>query len=415
MARALFTFGGLCIVFIILLLGLPFFLPVGSYMAKVSEDVNQKTGRDLKVHGDVSFRLFPSIRLTANKVTISNPPGFSAPEFASLDQFALSVKLIPLFYGQIEVDKFVLDHPRIAIETLADGRTNMEFDDQPKSSLKSKKSAPTDQTQTVDSTNINFPNGLSLREVKMIDGEITIKDDRHGTIQKFDGISVSVRLPSLEDELSVDGKMNYGRHAFDMKVTLAPFGPFMSGASAKLHVLGHAPAINLRFDGSVDMDARPIIQGAVKVDAPSMPELMTFLDYPAIADYTDLGALALTGELNADRNKAALSAAKLTLGPVAATGDLAADLLEKPPHINGRMQVRGAAGMIADLDVPMIITGPVNNIQVRPDVESLVKDKLGSTSDLVNALVKMKDKSPDQPQSDPAEAAKDMIKGLFKK
>ena len=82
MAKALFTLGGLCIVFIILLLGLPFFLPVGSYMAKVSEDVNQKTGRDLKVHGDVSFRLFPSIRLTANKVTISNPPGFSAPERA---------------------------------------------------------------------------------------------------------------------------------------------------------------------------------------------------------------------------------------------------------------------------------------------------------------------------------------------
>jgi len=39
--------------------------------------------------------------------------------------------------------------------------------------------------------------------------------------------------------------MNYGAHAFDMDVKLAPFGPFMSGSSAKLRLLGHAPAINL--------------------------------------------------------------------------------------------------------------------------------------------------------------------------
>jgi len=41
MAKALFTIAGLGIVFIILLLGLPFFLPVSSYMSKVSEDVNK--------------------------------------------------------------------------------------------------------------------------------------------------------------------------------------------------------------------------------------------------------------------------------------------------------------------------------------------------------------------------------------
>jgi len=136
------------------------------------------------------------------------------------------------------------------------------------------------------------------------------------------------------------------------------------------------------------------LRGSLKVDAPSIPELLTFLDYKAIADYADLGPLALTGELAADRTKASLSAAKLTLGPVAATGDLIADLAQKPPVIDGKMQVRGAAGMAAGIDVPMLVTGPVNSLSVRPDVENLVKEKLGSTNDLVNALVKMKTNHP---------------------
>ncbi len=414
MARALFTLAGLGIAFILMLIGLPYLMPVGTYMDKVSQDVSAKTGRDLKVNGTVSFRLFPSIRLSATNVTISNPPGFSSPYFATMDQFALSVKLIPLLSGEIEVDRFLLDHPRIAIETLADGQTNMDFDDKDKGA-RPKKTYTSPTSISSGHAQVNLPNGLRLGEVKLVDGEITLKDDRHDSFQKFDQINVSVSLPSLEGEMDVDGRLNYGAHAFNLKIALSPFGPFMKGSSASLHLMGTAPALNLKFDGSVDRDGHPMLVGALNVDAPSMPDLMKFLDYPAVGNYADLGVLSFVGQLSAERTKAALTQTRLTLGPVAATGDLSADLSQKPPIIDGRMQVRGAAGMAAGLDVPMIVSGPVNGLTIRPDVESLVKDKLGSTTGLVNELVRMKDKQSDQAPDDPAATAKGLIQGLLKK
>jgi len=70
------------------------------------------------------------------------------------------------------------------------GLTNMDFDDGKTQQVKVKKSAPAEDTNAPATTEVNFPNGLSLREVRLVDGEITIKDDRHGSLQKFDGISV---------------------------------------------------------------------------------------------------------------------------------------------------------------------------------------------------------------------------------
>jgi AsmA protein len=108
MMRFLGTLLGLVVATIIIMLALPSFLPIDQYLNIVKTDVKEKTGRDMKVNGEVHFRLFPTIRLTLTDVTFANPPEFEGPNSLSLDEIDIAVKLIPLFQGEIEVDRFIL-------------------------------------------------------------------------------------------------------------------------------------------------------------------------------------------------------------------------------------------------------------------------------------------------------------------
>jgi AsmA protein len=442
MLKALMTIFGLFVVMILVLVTLPFFLPINQYMDRVTADVDKKTGRELKVNGDVSFRLFPSIRLNATKVTLSNPPGFSSPNFATLDEFAVSVKLLPLLNGEIEIDRFILDHPKIAIETLADGRTNMNFDDGNKSKKNraamdaddrsegdndddggdtpkdgSVGKAPKHNKTSTKSSHVQISglNGLRLVEVKLIDGAITNVDHRTGQHQSADAINVSVRLPSLDDELTVTGSLRIGDKPFDLNMGLRPFSAVLANQSAEIRAEAHAAGAKMTLTGTGQQGGSPELTGKISVDAPSVGNLLRLVNIESPAAYADLGTLALTGDLTVYATKADLKSAKLTLGPIGAEGNLSADLTPKVPDITGRLRVTGTSNVAAGVAIPMVIEGPVNAISARPDVEGLVKEKLGDPNGLVNALTKMKTPAQGEEKPDVGRVAKDLVNDLLKK
>jgi uncharacterized protein involved in outer membrane biogenesis len=102
-------------------------LDVNTLVAPLAEQVKRATGRELTVRGrsDLSISLEPRLRL--RDVTLANKPGAAVRDMVTAREVEVQVALLPLLKRRLEVTRFTLLEPHIALETDAAGRGNWEF------------------------------------------------------------------------------------------------------------------------------------------------------------------------------------------------------------------------------------------------------------------------------------------------
>ena len=118
----------------------------------LSSVVKDATGRDLKIAGPVSLKIFPSIGVKAEQVTLSNASWASQSQMLALRQIELEVKLLPLFIGYVEISSVNLVGLDADLQTNQAGQSNWDLSS-PVSAINSKStsSAPP-QASSSDST-----------------------------------------------------------------------------------------------------------------------------------------------------------------------------------------------------------------------------------------------------------------------
>ena len=118
----------------------------------LSSAVKDATGRDLKIAGPVSLKIFPSIGVKAEQVTLSNASWASQSQMLALRQIELEVKLLPLFIGHVEISSVNLVGLDADLQTNQAGQSNWDLSS-PVSAINSKStsSAPP-QASSSDST-----------------------------------------------------------------------------------------------------------------------------------------------------------------------------------------------------------------------------------------------------------------------
>lgn len=147
------------------------------YKPQISEAVEETTGQELIIDGDIEWRLFPSFGLNVSDVTLSNPEGFSEPHMASLKELSVAIAVAPLFERKLEVEGVTLSQVRLNIITLADGRNNLESLTEPKASdapKESKQSASEPKPEVTVRVEPDSRSGPGLKSVTL--GKITIQD-----------------------------------------------------------------------------------------------------------------------------------------------------------------------------------------------------------------------------------------------
>ncbi len=80
-----------------------------SYKPIIIKYVGDKIGRKLSLDGDIAWKLWPSIGLHIEKVSLSNPSDFATPNLVSLNYADVSVQLLPLLNHSIIIDSITLD------------------------------------------------------------------------------------------------------------------------------------------------------------------------------------------------------------------------------------------------------------------------------------------------------------------
>lgn len=104
---------------------LAFFFDANTYRPRIEEAAAKSTGRELRIDGDLSVSLFPSPHASIGTTRLAQAKGFGTePPFAELDSTKIYVRLAPLVRRRIEVEKIVIENPRLNLKKDKAGKAN---------------------------------------------------------------------------------------------------------------------------------------------------------------------------------------------------------------------------------------------------------------------------------------------------
>jgi AsmA protein len=91
----------LLIVVVVVAVGLLF--DPNDYKDDITAAVQNATGRELTLEGDLELALFPTIRIAVGSASLSNAPGFGDEPMARIGSASLSLALLPLLAQRVEI------------------------------------------------------------------------------------------------------------------------------------------------------------------------------------------------------------------------------------------------------------------------------------------------------------------------
>jgi AsmA protein len=163
---------GLVTLVIVLVLAAVLFVNPNDYRDRIGQAVKHATGRDLALTGDLHLKVFPWIALSFGPAGLSNAAGFGSTPFASIQEARVSVRLLPLLRGRLDVGTVHLSGAEIHLMKDAQGRNNWSDLTQPK---------PGSEKETADTSSGNTFAGVGGIE---IDKTTVTIDDRQAKTQQ---------------------------------------------------------------------------------------------------------------------------------------------------------------------------------------------------------------------------------------
>jgi len=103
----LITISSIVGLIIVAAIAIPLFVDLNDYKPEIEAAVKDKTGRELKLVGDIDVSVFPWLGVSTGKITLSNAQGFMPDYFAVIKESDIKIKLMPLLSKEVEVSTII--------------------------------------------------------------------------------------------------------------------------------------------------------------------------------------------------------------------------------------------------------------------------------------------------------------------
>lgn len=305
-------------------------LDVGRFKGVLEAKLEEATGRDVTLAGDIDLALGLTPAIVVEKASLANAAWGSRPQMVSVDRLEAEIALLPALQGDIQVLRLVLVKPDILLETDAKGQANWDF--QP-AAAKPAASQPAEQATTEAGGPPSLP---SLRAARIENATLTLRDATgEATVLKLD--EVSAEADGLGDPLDVVLKGALQDAAFDMTGRLGPLRALaLTDAGGKPYPValkGTFAGVDLSAEGTI---AQPMqgtgVDLAVSVQADDWQELRKLAAVP------DLPTVSLKGRLSGGGQSWTLADLTANAGPSSATGRVAVSLGGARPKADVALQ-----------------------------------------------------------------------------
>jgi AsmA protein len=218
--------------------------------ALVAEQVEAHAGRRIDIRGELKVRLFPGLRLSADRIVLSGPRDFEGPMLMSADRLDMQVRLLPLIRGIVDATSVDLGGVRLNLHTDASGISSLD-------GLLS--------LADVSRPSPSWTSGPIVLEdltVSLSDSESALRESFEIERMELDGFAVGQPLqfryrgnlgePAIFDELEIDGLL-VSSESGQLRLSNMRLAGIMDGGRYQLEILGGVsvrarPEINLLLE-----------------------------------------------------------------------------------------------------------------------------------------------------------------------
>jgi AsmA protein len=137
-------------------------------------------------------------------------------------------------------------------------------------------------------------------------GGVDVKDAPAGAISE---IAIDLDLPGLERPPNLKGAVVYNQQRVTVEATLDPLRKVLSGSAFAAKVDIRSALVSGGYEGTVQQQPVPGLDGAFAVDIGSVGELLAWVGQPLAASQPDPGPLKVNARFAADGAKVSLSEA----------------------------------------------------------------------------------------------------------
>lgn len=352
------------------------FFDPNDFRDEIANAVTERTGRELRIDGDVSLALFPWLAIEVGHTTLGNAPGFGDKPFAEFERAKMSVRLLPLLFRQeITVGAVAVESLILNLQENSRGVSNWEdlaSGDEPAAD---EAGSPGDADADVDVAGIEFTSATvryldsgTNSEYVLGDADLRIgpiSGDRENLF--VNGFSIDGALEgvaSMPTRLRITTK-GIAVQTLDKTVTMQP---------VEMTVLGidiEADVDPFSYAGSVEPGA------VIRIDAFSPRSLMHLLDIeaPKTADPVALSRVIVDAKAAFQSNSVELTDVTIKLDDTTFKGELSVprssgggyrfDLDADRIDLNRYMEpageaAQGGTGESVAVEIPSDLIKPLN-------------------------------------------------------
>ncbi|MET0986114.1 MAG: AsmA family protein [Steroidobacteraceae bacterium] len=325
--------GGLIALFIVAAVLVLVFVDPNDYRDDIERAVENQTGRNLELTGNLKLSVFPWISLHTGAASLGDAPGFGPEPFLAIKEAQVSVRFWPLLRGQVEAGKVRLVGARARLITDAKGRNN--WDDL------SKRTPTEPEAQTGP---MQLP---TLSGVEIVDATLIQENRQTNTRRVLSQFNLETGRISSCDPFDLKTDFLY-QHSPALNVQSKVKARITADPNTQLYMLDDA-AIDLTLKGpTYPSEGMPVTIAADKIQSDwkksehSVEKFVLTTRYKA----KDAKGEGLPLELKADTLNANLRAQTLKLSDLAVRladaqlkGNLQGEEIVDAPHLTGALQL----------------------------------------------------------------------------
>lgn len=331
MSRLIAIFVGLVLIVVALAVALPFIIPADAYKPRIVALVKSQTGRDLTINGDISFAFFPQLALKVNDVRFSNAPWGRDPDMATMKELRATLKIMPLFRGEVEIGSFVLVDPVIHLEVSRDGTPNWQF--APQKTVAAPETNPADKNAGSGGRTIKQ---VRLGDISIANGTATYVNAQTAATFALNEINLDISLPSLDDPFAANGSAMWQGDKVAIELAAERPRAFVEGGKSPVALKITAPKFNATYQGDLQALGGVVFGGNVDLAVPSVRELAKWVGNPMPAG-GGFGPLTIKGVASGNGNKFAFSKAEIGFDGMSATGNMNVATGGARPRLTGQL------------------------------------------------------------------------------
>ena len=205
--------GGIVALLGAVLLGVWLLVNPNVYKGKITAAVQQSTGRELKLQGDIKLSVIPWVALELGPASLGNPAGFGDEPFLSFTHASVRVRLLPLLRQRLEVARVEVEGLDLRLRKNAAGRGNWQGAEAEQTPTKSD-ADHTDAALGLESlANIRIENGrlayegITVEKLNLETGSLA--SDRHIPVN----LTFEANRAAAGEQLSLNAKFDLSQDA----------------------------------------------------------------------------------------------------------------------------------------------------------------------------------------------------------